>query len=169
MKRCIKWLIDWFADWIGQFDWEQIVGFAISGLVGIALAIMMFVYADKVPATPSDYEQLEDQVNVIQQNPDLLLETDCNININGEIITVEFENDECKMTAKYDKDFEVLSTSKEDKSMFWLWALVLGLIVGGAEIYFVGWLLSLVILLLKIAVEWIFERIKKINAKFQNK
>lgn len=166
MKRCIKWLIDWFADWIGQFEWEQIVGFAISGLVGIALTIMMFVYTDKVPATPSDYEQLENQVKVIQQNPDLLLETDCNININGEIITVEFENDECKMTAKYDKDFEVLSTSKEDKSMFWLWALVLGLIGGGAEIYFVGWILTLVILLLEIAVEWIFKRVRKLKAKF---
>lgn len=169
MKRCIKWLIDWFTDWIGQFYWEQIVGFAISGLVGIALTIMIFVYTDKVPATSSDYEQLEDQVNVIQQNPDLLLETDCNININGEIITVKFENNECKMTAKYDKDFEILSTSKEDKSMFWLLALVLALIIGGAEIYFVGWLLSLVILLLKIAVEWIFEKVKKLKAKFQNK
>ncbi|MCI8384799.1 MAG: hypothetical protein HFJ33_08135 [Clostridia bacterium] len=161
MKRC-KWLIDWFDVWIRQFEWEQIVGFAISGLVGIALTIMMFVYTDKVPATPSDYEQLEDQVNVIQQNPYSLLETDCNIKINGEIITIEFENDECKMTAKYDKNFEVLSTSKEDKSMFWLWALVLSLIVGGVEINFVGWLLSLVILSLKIVVEWIVKRVKKL-------
>lgn len=169
MKRCIKWLIDWFTDWIGQFDWEQIVGFAISGLVGIALTVMMFVYTDKVPATPSDYEQLEDQVNVIQQNPDLLLETDCNINFNGEIITVEFENDECKVITKYDKNFEVLSTSKEDKSIFWLWALVLALIVGGAEIYYIGWLLSLAILFLEIAVEWIFERVRKLKAKFQKK
>lgn len=166
MKRRIKWLIDWFVDWIGQFDWEEIVGFAISGLVGIALTIMIFVYTDKVPATPSDYEQLEDQVNVIKQNPDLLLETDCNININGEIITVEFENDECKMTAKYDKNFEVLSTSKEDKSMFWLLVLVLALIVGGVEIYLVSFLLSLVILLLEIAVKWIFEIVKKLKAKF---
>lgn len=161
MKRC-KWLIEWFAVWIRQFEWEQIVGFAISGLVGIALTIMMFVYRDKVPATPSDYEQLKDQVNVIQQNPYSLLETDCNIKINGEIITIEFENDECKMTAKYDKNFEVLSTSKEDKSMFWLWALVLALIIGGMEIYFVGWILTGAILLLKIAVEWIFKRVKKL-------
>ena len=167
MKRRIKCLIDWFTSWIGQFDWEQIVGFAISGVIGIALTIMLFIGIDKVPATSSDYEQLEDQVNVIQQNPDLLLETDCNIN--GEIITVKFENNECRMTAKYDKDFEILSTSKEDKSMFWLLALVLALIIGGAEIYFVGWLLSLVILLLKIAVEWIFEKVKKLKAKFQNK
>lgn len=85
MKRC-KWLIDWFTGWIGQFDVKQIVVFAISGLAGIALTIMMFVYTDKVPATPSDYKQLEDKVHVIQQNPDLLLETDCNININGKII-----------------------------------------------------------------------------------
>lgn len=168
MKRC-KLLIDWFADWIGQFDWEQIVGFTISGLLGIALAIMIFVYTDKVPAISSDYKQLEDQVNSIQQNPELLMEIDCNININGEIVTVEIENDECKMTAKYDKDLEVVSTSKEDKSMFWLWALVLGLSVGGVEIYFVGAILTVGIFLLEIVVAWIFERVKKINAKFQNK
>lgn len=169
MKRCIKWLIDWFTDWIEQFDWEQVVGFAISGVLGIAITIMIFVYIDKVPAKPSDYEQLEEQVNVIQQNPDLLLETDCNININGEIITVEFENDECKMTANYDKDFEVLSTSKEDKSMFLFWALVVALLCGGAEIYFVGRLLAPAILLLEIAVKWIFEKGKKLKAKIQNK
>ncbi len=125
MKRCTKWLIDWFTRWIGKFDWKQIVRFAISGLLCIALTIMVFVCVDTVPATPSDYEQLETQVKVIQQNPELLVETNCNININDEIITIEFENDECKVIAKYDKDFEVLSTSKEDKSTFWL--LTLGL------------------------------------------
>lgn len=160
MKRRIKWLIDWFTSWIGQFDWEQIVGFAISGVIGIALTIMFFIGIDKVPATSSDYEQLEEQVNTIKQNPYLLLETDCNININGETITVKFENDECKMTAKYDKNFEVLSTSKEDKSTFWLVALALALLIGGFEIYGVGWILSLVIFSLKIAVEWISKRLK---------
>lgn len=169
MKRCIKWLIDWFAYWIEQFDWEQMVGFAISGLLGIALTIMLFVSTDTVPATPSDYEQLESQVTIIQQNPDLLLETDCNININGETITVEFENDECKIITKYDKNFEVLSTSKEDKSMFWLLTLVLALVVGGFEVCSVGWILTLVVCVLELAVKLILERVRKLKAKFQNK
>lgn len=169
MKRCIKWLIDWITDWIKQFDWEQVVGFAISGLLGIALTIVIFVFIDKVPATLSDYEQLEEQVNVIQQNPYLLLKIDCNIKIKDEVITVEFDNDECKVITKYDKNFEVLSTSKKDKSMFWLGALVLALIIGGFEIYFIGLILSFVLMLLKIAVRRIFERLKKLKAKLQKK
>lgn len=164
MKRCIKWLSGCFTDWISQFDWELIGGYVISGLLGIALTIITFVYADKVPATPSDYEQLEEQVKVIQHNPDLLLETDCNININGNIITVEFENDECKIIAKYDKNFEVLSTSKEDKSKFWLFALAIALIHGIFVTYCLGGPLSYVIHLLNIAAEWIFERVKKFKS-----
>lgn len=158
MKRCFKGLFDWLTEWIGRFDWDQIVGFAI----GIALTIVLFVYMDKDPATPSDYEQLENQVNVIQQNPDLLLEADCNININGEITTVELENDECKMTAKYNKDFEVLSISKEDKSIFWLLALAISLFFGVA----IFSIFQLVIIFLKIVVILIFERVKKLKAEF---
>ena len=97
MKRCIKWLIDKLKNLLWESEGEQVVGFAISGLLGIVLALMFFVSIDKVPATPSDYEQLEKQVNVIQQNPDLLLDTNCTINVNNEIITVVFENDECKV------------------------------------------------------------------------
>ena len=166
MKRIIKEVIDWL---INRYDWEQIVGFAISGVVAIVLAIMLFVTIDKVPATPSDYENLEEQVNTIQQNPDLLLEKDYNINVNSGVITVEFWNDECKMTAKYDKDFEVLSTSKEDNSMFWLYALIIALIFGAGVFYIGGWILAILILLIEVLVEWISIIVLKIKTKFQKK
>ena len=98
MKRCIKWVISWIAERINEKDWEEIVGFVIAGLLGIVLGIMFYTIIDIVPANPMDYDQLEEQVNSIQQNPDLLLKTDYDINIKDEIITVEFENDECKIT-----------------------------------------------------------------------
>lgn len=168
MKRC-KWFIGWFYDWVGQFDWCQLVGFGISGLLGIALSIFIFVHIDKVPATSFDYEQLEEQVDFIQQNPDSLLETDCTINVDSTIITVEFENENCRVTAEYDKNFELLSTSKEDKSNFWLWVLLFALFVGSIEFYVVGWIVSLVILLIEIAVALSLDRFKKLKAKSQRK
>ena len=167
MKRCINWVINGFTNLIGRFEWQEIVGFAISGLLGIAIAIMIFVAVDKVPATPSDYEQIENQIVSIQQNPDLLLETDCNININSGAITVEFENDECKMTAKYDKDFEVLSTSKEDKSRSWFLVLLVSLILGAFTCYAGGRILAIVILFFQMAVEWIYEMVRKFKVKCQ--
>ena len=90
MKRCIKWVISWIAERINEKDWEEIVGFVIAGLLGIVLGIMFYTIIDIVPANPMDYDQLEEQVNSIQQNPDLLLKTDYDINIKDEIITVEF-------------------------------------------------------------------------------
>lgn len=143
----------------------------ISGLLCIPLSIILFIYTDKVPATPTDYEQLEEQVYALQQNPDLLLEIDgnINININDKIITIEFENDECKITAKYDKNFEILSLSKKDKSHFWLLALGGWLIVCCFAIYSIGWPLTIVILFLEIAVERIVKWIKRLKSKFKKK
>ena len=43
MKRFIKWLINWFADWVGEMHWEEKVGFSVGGLLGIALVIIAFI------------------------------------------------------------------------------------------------------------------------------
>lgn len=141
MKRCR------FTNWIRQFDLEQIVVFSISSLVGIALSIILFIYLDKVPATPEDYEELEEQVEAIQKNPITLMESDYNykISIADHIIIVEFENDECSMTARYDSSFRVLSTTEKDKSMCSLVALALALIVGAFVTYFMRQLLSVLL------------------------
>lgn len=163
MKRCIKWVISWIANWIDKKGWEEIAGFVIAGLLGIVLGIMFYTTTDIVPATPMDYEQLEEQVNSIQQNPDLLLKTDGDINIKDEIITVKFENDECRITVKYDQNFEVLSTSKEDKSMFWVWSLVIALIITGFVWYAGFVVVTFIILLLELCVLLIYEGLKSIK------
>lgn len=123
MKRCIKWLINWFTRWVG-------IGFALGGVVGLVICIISFVFFDQLPATSLDYEQLEKQVIAIQKNLELLLETDCNINVSGKVITINFDNDNCKVTAQYNKCFEMLSSSRKDKSKFWLDAFGFALLIG---------------------------------------
>lgn len=111
-----------------------------------------------------DYEQLEKQVNAIQQDSDILLKTDCDINIKDEIITVKLENDECKLTAKYDENFKVLSISKEDKCMFWVWALVIVLIILALTCVYGYIFITLVIYLLEILVAYILLLFKKVKS-----
>ena len=115
----------------------------------IIFGIIIFVNIDTIPATSSDYEPLEMQVNAIQQEPDLLLKTDCNINITNEVIMVNIENDECELIAKYDQNFDILSISKKDKCRGWLLALVISLVLG----CICGNLGSILILIIVIFVE----------------
>lgn len=165
MKRCK--LIERITKW----EWEQIVGFAISVVIGISVAIMILAYTDNVPASQSNYQQLEKQAEVIDRELyDFILQTDCDVAIkyNGRIITVELENNECKLIRKYDKeaDLRIISTTKKDKSEFWLATFCGAVLICGFEIYFVGWILTLVICLINGARKRI---LKKIEEKNQNK
>ena len=157
MKRYIKIVKDWFSCLIAEKGWKKIIAFVISISLGIALTIAAFVGTDTVPATQADYEQLEKKAYSLQQNPNLLLKTDCTINVNGEIATVKFENNECMITTEYNKNFKILSTYREDKSMFCLYALVLSLFLG---IY--AFALSVLFLLIVFSV---FEYIVKVVLK----
>lgn len=130
MKRCIKWLINWFAQWIGKMRWEERIGFLFGAVVGLVIGIMLFVSIDTVPATPMDYKPLEEQMTAVQQNPQLLLETNCNVEVEEDMVTVLFRNDECSITAKYDKELKLISCSKADESMFGLKAVILTVFIG---------------------------------------
>lgn len=130
MKRCFKWLVNWFTQWARKMTWQEKVGFILGALLSIIIGIILFLSIDKEPATSEDYLFLEQQAINVQRNPELLLETNCNININDEIITVCFENHECKINAKYNKSFEMFSYSKEDNYMFWGWAFCIAFLIG---------------------------------------
>lgn len=148
--------------------WEKIAGIVIAGLIGIVLGIVLcvklYTTTDIVPATPNDYKQLEEEVNAIQQNPELLLETDHDdINIKDGIITIKFENDKCKITAKYDKNFKVVSTSKEDKSIFWVWPLALIQIIVGMVWYSGPTIVTIAIIFLEDCVMFIDVFLKEIK------
>jgi len=167
MKRCFKWLINWFTRWVSKMRKEEKIGFAISGLIAPIVAISLFVSIDKVPATTFDYEQMEKQVIAIQQNHDLLFKTDCNIYINNEVITVNLKNDECQLSVQFNQNFEVLSTSRIDNYICWLFALAIALNVG-IVIYCIGFfIVTVIIFLLEILWESIYKKFKglKTNSK----
>ena len=158
MKRYIKRLINWLFK--GE-NHEDNVACIMGVILGTIVGIITFISIDKVPATPMDYKQLEKQVNDIQQDSDILLKTNCDINIRDEIITVELENENCMITAEYSKNFEILSISKEDKYVFWLTALVqsfcigifiwvFGFLISAGLIYSIGDLWKLVYKVLKL-------------------
>ena len=154
MKRCFTWVVNWFIQWVRKMGIEERIGFAIGGAIGIVVGIALFVSVDKVPATAIDYEPLEKQMSAIQQNPDLLLKTNCNISITDDVITVIFSNDECKLTVKYDQNFEVLLTSKTDQYMFWLLALgLLGVLIG----YFVYAVAAILLTIAVCLIEMLWE------------
>ena len=155
MKRCFRWLINWFTQWVGKMTWQGKVGFALGGILGVVIGVITLVSIDKVPATPTDYQLLEQQAINVQQNPELLLETNCNINIDDEVITIRFENDECKVYAKYNKNFEMLSYSKEDNYIFWLWAFLLALLCGIFAYVSGAFILMILIYLVCIFIELI--------------
>ncbi|MCI9040186.1 MAG: hypothetical protein HFJ29_10180 [Clostridia bacterium] len=165
MKRCFTWVVNWFIQWVRKMGIEERIGFAIGGVIGIVVGIALFVSVDKVPATAIDYEPLEKQMSAIQQNPDLLLKTNCNISITDDVITVIFSNDECKLTVKYDQSFEVLSTSKTDQYMFWLLALGLAVLIGYFVYAVAAILLTIAVFLIEMLWEFIYNKLKSIKSK----
>jgi len=66
-----------------------------------------------------------------------LFETNCTINNHNDTVTICFENDNCKINAKYDQNLNLISTSREDKNIFWLSALFISLLVG-ISVYCIG-------------------------------
>lgn len=130
MKRYIKWLINWFVCWFGRMELSEKVCFVLALLCAIITVRMSFLSFYKPPASSFDYDTLELQAISAQKSPEQLFRTDCDINVNGKIITVTFENDSCWVTAKYNNQFELLSTKKKDKGFSWLSALASSLFLG---------------------------------------
>ena len=48
MRRCIKWLINWFTNWVGKMNWIEKASFALGGIAGIAVGILIFISIDKI-------------------------------------------------------------------------------------------------------------------------
>lgn len=130
MKRYFKKFKNWFYQWFVELKWQEKIGFIFGGLLGILSFVTMMVTIDIIPATPEDYKPLEEMALEVQTTPGLLLDTNCNIIVEDETITVVFENKECKVNAKYTKNFELLSILRSDNSTFWLGGIFLAIMAG---------------------------------------
>lgn len=131
MKRCLKKVVDWFdkvKDKATELPEKPLN--IIGMIVGIIVVIGVFLYIDTAPATAVDYEPLERQALIIQQNPEMLFKEDCTCHISDGVIEVEFENDECKLVIKYNQEFEMLSVSKIDNCTHWTVAIMVAFLMG---------------------------------------
>lgn len=112
-------------------DW---VVFSIWVVIAISIAVFVFLCVDKTPATEEDYAPLVSRAKIIQEKPIKMIEQNGRITINNEEIVLEFENSECKISAVYDRDFNLKEIKKRDKAhpvvLAILGASVIGFIVG---------------------------------------
>ena len=130
MKR----LLITFLSWIASLVKNKTAVYTISILVGIAVGIWVFLLLDKTPATEADYKPLEEQAYAISQNPDLLYETEGEARITKGKIELTLRNSECILVTKYNSDFEVIETTRQDASISVFWAIFLStlLVIAGA-------------------------------------
>ena len=111
------------------------IGYFIGITICLAMAIFLISTLDKTPASESDFKELEDQITAIQQTPVLLFQTDCEIDIEEEIIEVRLENEECILTVEFNQEFEILLREKTDLADGWKLGAVLTSIICLGFIY----------------------------------
>lgn len=165
MKRCLKKVLDWFNKMKNKiFSVEKLL-YIVCFVVAIGVAMYTFLVIDKVPATAADYESLEKQVALIQQNPEMLFKEDYVCSISDGVIEVEIENIECKLIVKYNQNFEILSISKIDNYTYWALALIPAFGMGclGCVAVFSVWLLVIILLLI---LESLFSKIYELIFRF---
>lgn len=155
MKLSIKQRFLNFKNLKKQEKIEQIFKI-ICFIVGITIGVIFFISIDKVSATSDDYEELEEQLVNIKENPELLFEMDCDVNVGKDNIIVTLENDECKLIKTYDKGFEVLSTCKEDTYLPWHFALVASIIIGLLLGIILPGVITIAIVAVIAAILWVF-------------
>ena len=161
MKRYFKKFKNRFYQWFVKLEWQEKTGFILGGILGILSFFVVFVTIDKTPATPEDYQSLEQIAAEVQTNPGLLLDTNCNIAIEDDAITVVFENKECKVNAKYTKNFELLSILRSDKNSFWLGVLCMAIMAGVCVYAFGTFAITVLISAVCFLISLCYEKIKK--------
>lgn len=181
MKRLFEdvlwWLsnrVDNIRDWFDEVkEWWKFIELKASVIIGCVLSAIIIFYAhdfvSTVAPTAQDYAQLEAQVTMIQENPELAFsQEDCSIEVTEDSITVLLSKDNCKIEAVFNKDFELLSTNIEDTYLpmyqYVICLILLWLIVG-----FFAWMFSmLIIMCMEILIVKLLELKKKHKDEIKN-
>lgn len=94
---------------------EKILCLIIAIVFSIASVGLIWPKLDMEPATPEDFKQLYEYLNSIQGKPENFLNRKGDITIEDDRIVYKIENEQCKMTGVFDKDYKLIYTSEEDK------------------------------------------------------
>ncbi len=128
---------------------ERIICIILSLILALSFVGYMGITADVTPATFDDYVPLNYVIEEVENNPDLMLQRDGTITIQKDRIIYTIENEQCKLTGVYDKDFNLISRSGTDKS-FSVFSLVLAMIIMGTLI----WTCALLLLITTVYLIW---------------
>ena len=113
---------------------EKIIIYLISIMAAIVVAGIAYPKIDIVPATTEDYEELHEQLLMVEDNPEEFMKHKGKITVYEGKIVYEIENDECEMTGTYSRDHKLMEYSQEDKSIS-LFVAVLGCIILGLFVF----------------------------------
>ena len=143
----------------------KIIAFILAVLLSLVGGIEVYLMTDRVPATFDDYLPLKNQLLEVQENPNVLLSSNCTITINNGYITYTIENDECKMTGKYDEQYNLIETRQKDKSIS-IFSAICTTLIFSVLLFIMLYVLAITIILL---FELIFISVKIIIKLFHKK
>lgn len=125
MKRFFTRLFSRFSKLPIEEKFAYISGF----IVGITIFLYFFCTTDMISATTLDYKELHQKIDQINQNPEYIFNHECNVTVSSRKITVYLENEECEITATFNKNFDLISIAEEDKAYSWVLVLFGTLII----------------------------------------
>ena len=147
---------------------EKIVCFALCIILSTVFSVWFFCIIDRTPATFEDYEELHTRIVAISENPDELLNNKGNISIYDDTIVYDIENKECKMTAKYTRDYKLIEYSQADKSSSLIAAILFSVIlfcISFAVFLFASYVIVFVGESITIGIILLVKKIKQIRKK----
>ena len=160
MKRHVKKLINnWvlairglkveLVEFYHVAGWRIVVGVLIATICVVGMATEILKDRDYIPAATSDYQPLENQAHMVDQNRELLWEIESKIEIQENLTIVEFRNDKCELIAEYDnKNFKLQSTKKQQSNYhLWFIDIPIFLVAGG-----ICWLVFGIVLIVIICI-----------------
>lgn len=145
MKRFFRRLVTRFS----KLTIEDKIAYIAALMVAVATLFSFFSTTDMIAATTLDYRELHQKIDEINQNPEAIFNHECKVTVSSRNIIVYLENEECKVTATFNKNIDLISIDQEDKAYSWIYALfsVLILTVIFAAIAF--WFTGTVVILIK--------------------
>ena len=120
---------------------ERIIILTISIIIAIIVGVYVFINLDRTPATPEDYEELHEQLLMVENNPEEFMKHKGKITIYNDEIIYEIENKECELKGKYTLDYQLIDYSQKDKAASWFWTIIC--VVGMGIIF---WFISAIVI-----------------------
>ena len=96
---------------------EKIICLILSIIGGLVILINVLVQVDFTPATFDDYAPLNEILLQVEETPEIMLQREGTIIISEDKIVYTVENEQCRLTGKYSKDYKLQSKEQEDKAL----------------------------------------------------